>query len=63
MAVFIDDYTSSTWATDSITKYLFDKNMAGSFAISKLEELPRRCYRRALSCHATGLRNVGAQDT
>ncbi|EPG6130098.1 DUF3383 family protein, partial [Klebsiella pneumoniae] len=39
MAVFIDDYTSSTWATDNITKYLFDKNMAGSFAIStKLEK-------------------------
>ncbi|CAH6345896.1 DUF3383 family protein [Klebsiella pneumoniae] len=39
MAVFIDDYTSSSWATDSITKYLFDKNMAGSFAIStKLEK-------------------------
>ncbi len=34
MGVFIDDYTSPTWATDNITKYLHDKNMAGSFAIS-----------------------------
>lgn len=34
MGVFIDDYTSSTWATDSITKYLHDKNLSGSFAIS-----------------------------
>ncbi|HFI4704202.1 DUF3383 family protein [Enterobacter roggenkampii] len=34
MGVFIDDYTVSTWATDSITKYIHDKNMAGSFAVS-----------------------------
>ena len=34
MGVFIDDYTVSTWATDSITKYLHDRNMAGSFAIA-----------------------------
>ncbi|MGV2721500.1 UNVERIFIED_CONTAM: DUF3383 family protein [Enterobacter roggenkampii] len=34
MGVFIDDYTVSSWATDSITKYLHDKNMAGSFAVS-----------------------------
>lgn len=34
MAVFIDDYSSPTWATDSITKYIHDKNMAGSFAVS-----------------------------
>ncbi|WP_234113400.1 DUF3383 family protein [Citrobacter freundii] len=34
MGVFIDDYTVSTWATDNITKYLHDKNMAGSFAVS-----------------------------
>lgn len=34
MGVFIDDYTVSTWATDSITKYLHDRNMAGSFAVT-----------------------------
>lgn len=38
MAVFIDDYTSATWATDNITKYIHDKNMAGSFAISTKRE-------------------------
>ncbi|EOY4084619.1 DUF3383 family protein [Salmonella enterica] len=38
MAVFIDDYSSSTWATDSITKYIHDKNMAGSFAVSTKRE-------------------------
>lgn len=32
MGVFIDDYTVPTWATDNITKYLHDKNMAGSFS-------------------------------
>lgn len=34
MGVFIDDYTAQSWATDSITKYLHDKNLTGSFAIS-----------------------------
>lgn len=34
MGVFIDDYTVSTWATDSITKYIHDQNITGSFAIS-----------------------------
>ncbi|BDN97296.1 TPA: DUF3383 family protein [Citrobacter braakii] len=34
MGVFIDDYTVSTWATDNITKYLHDKNLSGSFAIT-----------------------------
>lgn len=34
MGVFIDDYTVATWATDNITKYLHDKNMDGSFAVS-----------------------------
>lgn len=38
MAVFIDDYSSPTWATDSITKYIHDKNMAGSFAVSTKRE-------------------------
>ncbi|ECH3816454.1 DUF3383 domain-containing protein [Salmonella enterica] len=38
MAVFIDDYSSPTWATDSITKYNHDKNMAGSFAVSTKRE-------------------------
>ncbi|AUY00998.1 DUF3383 domain-containing protein [Atlantibacter hermannii] len=33
MGVFHDDYTRAGWATDSITKYLHDKGMAGSFAI------------------------------
>ena len=34
MAAFIDDYTSPTWATNSITKYIHDKNLSGSFAVS-----------------------------
>ncbi|NCB85938.1 MAG: DUF3383 family protein [Gammaproteobacteria bacterium] len=34
MAAFIDDYTSATWATNSITKYIHDKNLSGSFAVS-----------------------------
>lgn len=34
MGAFIDDYTVSTWATDNITKYLQEKNYAGSFAIT-----------------------------
>lgn len=38
MAVFIDDYASASWATDNITKYIHDKNMAGSFAISTKRE-------------------------
>ncbi|HIB1364621.1 TPA: DUF3383 family protein [Salmonella enterica subsp. enterica serovar Muenchen] len=38
MAVFIDNYSSPTWATDSITKYIHDKNMAGSFAVSTKRE-------------------------
>lgn len=38
MAVFIDDYSSPTWADDNITKYIHDKNMAGSFAISTKRE-------------------------
>ncbi|EIV4830594.1 DUF3383 family protein [Salmonella enterica] len=38
MAVFIDDYSSPTWTTDSITKYIHDKNMAGSFAVSTKRE-------------------------
>lgn len=38
MGVFQDDYASSTWATDSITKYLYDKNLSGSFAISTKQQ-------------------------
>ncbi|BBR58941.1 DUF3383 family protein [Klebsiella sp. WP4-W18-ESBL-05] len=34
MAVFIDDYTATDWATDNISKYLQDKNYSGSFAIT-----------------------------
>lgn len=34
MGAFIDDYTLPTWATDGITKYLHDKNLSASFAIS-----------------------------
>lgn len=38
MAVFIDDYSSPTWATDNITKYICEKNIAGSFAVSTKRE-------------------------
>lgn len=39
MAVFIDDYSSPSWEAESITKYIHDKNMAGTFAVStKLEK-------------------------
>ncbi|VDY42085.1 Uncharacterised protein [Salmonella enterica subsp. enterica serovar Daytona] len=61
MAVFIDDYSSPTWATDSITKYIHDKNMAGSFAVSTKREknfldaaLAGRCL-----VMQPGLRNMG----